>query len=230
MPTSNQGSPRLLTREELANFIKLYRQVRGWSQEQLADISGLSVRTIQRVEQGAASGLDTRRAMAKAFDFEDIDVLNKPITIPTEEDAKAMKEKFERENVTLEAIPLINGRQLAGLVETNSMDLSTPGFTMNREAEVEFAALVDYLRDYRDCADMYGESQKFEVYDAMQAHIDALNKLGVSLRYAVRKLVLKFGKDAETKPMPTSALYIVTYPLGKEPKEFATPRSARIGL
>ncbi|MFZ2308500.1 MAG: helix-turn-helix domain-containing protein [Rhodoferax sp.] len=115
MPTSNQGSPRLLTREELANFIKLYRQVRGWSQEQLADISGLSVRTIQRVEQGAASGLDTRRAIAKAFDFEDIDVLNKPITIPTEEDAKAMKEKFERENVTLEAIPLINGRQLAGL-------------------------------------------------------------------------------------------------------------------
>ncbi len=101
---------------------------------------------------------------------------------------------------------------------------------MSREAEEEFAALVDYLRDYRDCADMYCESQKFEVYDAMQVHIDALNKLGVSLRYAIRKLVLKFGSDHETKPMPTSALYVVAYPLGKEPKEFATPRSARIGL
>jgi len=147
-------------------------------QEQLADISGLSVRTVQRIERGAPSDLDSRRAIARAFEFEDIDALNKPFTIPTEEEMKAAKEKFERENITLEALPLTLGKQLAQLVETNSMDLSTPGFEMNREADEEFAALVDYLRDYRDCADIYSEVGKFDIYDEMQEHIDALKAMG----------------------------------------------------
>ncbi|WP_256220317.1 MULTISPECIES: hypothetical protein [unclassified Variovorax] len=35
---------------------------------------------------------------------------------------------------------------------------------------------------------------------------------------------LKFGGDAEAKPMPAKILYVVAFPLGQEPAEFATPR------
>lgn len=75
---------RLLTPAELGLCVRLFREMRQWSQEQLAEISGLNVRTIQRVEQGLAASLDTRRALAGAFEFEDQDVLNKPFAIPTE--------------------------------------------------------------------------------------------------------------------------------------------------
>ncbi|MBN8713854.1 MAG: helix-turn-helix transcriptional regulator [Xanthomonadales bacterium] len=226
----NTEQTRLLTPAELAVCIKLFRETRQWSQEQLAAISRLNVRTIQRVEQGLSASLDTRRALASAFDFEDIDALNKPFTIPSEEELKATKEKFDREHVTLTAVPLTTGKQLAKLAETCTMDLSEPAFELTREADESFAALVDYFRDYRDCADIYTETQKFEIYDELQSHIDALKALGVSLRYAERKVQVKWGTDPNSKPAPANVLYVVGFPLGKEPEQFATPKSGGIHL
>lgn len=229
--TEPRQQPRLLTPNELALFVRAFREARHWSQEQLAEISRLNVRTIQRVEKGEAASFDTRRALAGAFDFEDIDALNKPFHIPSAEELKAAQEKFDREHVTLTALPLTTGRQLARLAETCSMDLSEPAFELSREAASEFAALVDYFRDYRDCADVYSETQKLEVYDDLQAHIDALQAQGVSLRYAERKIQVRWGSDLpETAPEPVATLYVVAFPLGKEPEQFATPKTGKIGF
>lgn len=49
-------------------IIRKYRIDRGWSQETLAELSDLSVRTIQRVERGGRASLDTMTALANAFD------------------------------------------------------------------------------------------------------------------------------------------------------------------
>lgn len=175
-------------------------------------------------------GLDTRRALARAFEFEDVDVLNKPFTIPTEGELKAQKEKFDREHATLNALPLTTGKQLAKLAEAHMMDMSEPGFELSREADESFAELVDYFRGYRDCADAYSESAKFDVYDELQSRIDALKALGVSLCYAERRIQVQWGTVAEAKPMRASVLYVVAFPLGKEPEQFATPKSAGIRL
>ena len=228
--TEQAQQTRLLTPAELGLCIRLFREVRQWSQEQLAEISGLNVRTIQRVEQGQAASLDTRRALAAAFKFEDVDALNKPFTIPTEEELKVQKEKFDQEHVTLTALPLTTGKQLAKLAEAHMMDMSEPGFELSREADETFAELVDYFRDYRDCADAYSETMKFDVYDELQSRIDALKDLGVSLRYAERKMQVKWGVEPDAKPMQVSVLYVVAFPLGKEPDQFATPKSGGMRL
>jgi transcriptional regulator with XRE-family HTH domain len=225
--TEKTNQPRHLTPEELGQLVKIFREMRQWSQEQLGEISGLSARTIQRVEEGRRSGLDTRRALARAFESEDIDAFNKPYVIPTEAELNAATEKFNQENITLPALSLTKGKELAGLVEMASMDLSTPGFDLAREADERFAELIDYFRDYRDCANSYSQRDKFAVYDELQGYIDALHALGVSLRYATRKVVIKGAPDL--KPWPTTVLYVVAFPLGKEPTEFATPRSMPIG-
>ena len=44
------------------------RLQRGWSQEQLAELSGLSVRTIQRIERGQKPGLETAKSLASVFE------------------------------------------------------------------------------------------------------------------------------------------------------------------
>lgn len=50
-----------------ANRVKALRETRGWSQEHLAAVAGLSPRTIQRLEaEGKASG-ETRMAVASAL-------------------------------------------------------------------------------------------------------------------------------------------------------------------
>ena len=54
----------------------------GWSQETLAELSGLTVRTIQRVEAGQTSSLDTRRALARGFEIPDTDVFLKSRPLP----------------------------------------------------------------------------------------------------------------------------------------------------
>jgi transcriptional regulator with XRE-family HTH domain len=46
------------------------RLLKGWSQEQLADISGLSTRTIQRVENGHAASVETLKALGAAFNID----------------------------------------------------------------------------------------------------------------------------------------------------------------
>jgi len=53
--------------------IKKLRLERHWSQEQLAEMSGLSVRTIQRIENGGNAGLESLKSLAAVFetDIED---------------------------------------------------------------------------------------------------------------------------------------------------------------
>jgi len=53
----------------MASGLRHLRQSQGWSQRELAEASGLNERTIQRVEAGSAASLETRRALAAAFDM-----------------------------------------------------------------------------------------------------------------------------------------------------------------
>jgi transcriptional regulator with XRE-family HTH domain len=57
--------------------IQKLRLQRGWSQEQLADLSGLSVRTIQRLERGQTASLESLKALAAVFDVE-LSLLKEP--------------------------------------------------------------------------------------------------------------------------------------------------------
>lgn len=220
-------SPRMLTLPELAFCIKFFREIRKWSQEQLSAISGLSSRTIQRVEEGKASSTDTRRALARALEFEDIDALNKPFSIPDAEEQKAQQAQFAKDNITLKALPLRTGKELAKLAEITMLDLFSPAVDLPREADEHFAALVDYYREYRDCKDLYAEADKFEVYDAFDVHIAALKAMDFSLCYATRKVAFKSAPGVE--PFTAEALHVVACHRGQELTEFAVPKAMRLG-
>lgn len=51
-------------------IIKKLRLQRGWSQEHLSQFSGLSVRTIQRIENGQKAGLESLKSLAAVFDMQ----------------------------------------------------------------------------------------------------------------------------------------------------------------
>ncbi|MEO2265884.1 helix-turn-helix domain-containing protein [Pseudoalteromonas pernae] len=56
--------------------LKNLRLSRRLSQEQLAQMSGLNVRTIQRIESGANASIESQKCLAAALNI-DIDTLNK---------------------------------------------------------------------------------------------------------------------------------------------------------
>lgn len=49
--------------------IRQLRTEKGWSQDQLAQLSGLSLRTIQRAECGEAVGLESQKSLAAVFEM-----------------------------------------------------------------------------------------------------------------------------------------------------------------
>jgi transcriptional regulator with XRE-family HTH domain len=51
-------------------LIQKLRLQRGWSQEQLAELTGLSVRTIQRVERGQNPSAESLKAIAAVLDVD----------------------------------------------------------------------------------------------------------------------------------------------------------------
>ena len=51
-------------------LVQKLRLQRGWSQEQLAELSGLSVRTIQRIERGLPASTETLKSLASVFEID----------------------------------------------------------------------------------------------------------------------------------------------------------------
>jgi XRE family transcriptional regulator, regulator of sulfur utilization len=51
-------------------IVRKLRLQRGWTQEHLAQISGLSVRSVQRIERGSALSLETANSLASVFEVD----------------------------------------------------------------------------------------------------------------------------------------------------------------
>ena len=147
---ANAYDMRRLTPAELAAIIKDLRKQRGWTQDTLAGISELEERTIQRVEAGSPSSTDTRRTLADAFDLSDIDIFNKPWPIPNAE----RLERIERETVPVSIVRFISGRQVRELAESGGLSAFNSLIELPSEAELVWAEMQDYFRDYGDGYDV----------------------------------------------------------------------------
>lgn len=214
---------RNLAPQELAVLVKLYRELRKWSQEQLAEIAGLSSRTVQRVEEGLPASTDTRRALARAFDIEDIDVFNKAYAIPTAEQIAKEKARFEKERLTLKGKCISSGKQLGRLVESASASMFTEAAEMESTSDEIYARLTDYCREYADCAELYSATDRLAVYEDFDEMLDGLKKADITLVAALRDSALKVrGSDAV---VGRGILYVVAFRSGSEIEELAVPRN-----
>ena len=51
-------------------IVRKLRLKKGWSQDQLAQLSGLNIRTIQRIERGKNASLESLKSLAAVFEVE----------------------------------------------------------------------------------------------------------------------------------------------------------------
>ena len=82
--------------------IQQRRLEKGWSQEELARHSGLSTRTIQRIESGQKAGLESLKCLAAVFETS-ISTLMQEQTMTEQEKAEQPRQpminKIEREAI-----------------------------------------------------------------------------------------------------------------------------------
>ena len=67
---------KLINSRLVGQSIKHLRQSRNWTQDQLADIVGYSVRNLRRIENDGTKSIDTINAFAVIFEVSAIDILN----------------------------------------------------------------------------------------------------------------------------------------------------------
>lgn len=220
---------RVLCKGELGHVVRYLRELHQWSQETLAELAKTTPRTIQRVEAGAGASSNTLRSLASAFDFQDIDAFLKPMAIPTEEQLRAAREQFDQKYVMTKALKPESGRVLAKLAVESIGDYIEPAFEPSSDQALAFAELTDYLRDYRDCADHYSSTANLEMYEELQAMIERLNQLGVTLRYATCPVIQNTSSDSQMGALPIGdVLYLVGFREGEAPEDLALPRKMGI--
>ena len=74
--------------------IKRWREERGWSQEHLAELAGIGVRTVQRIESGDAASQESVMALAAAFDV-DILAMTKDVEAEAEQLVRQKNKKMK---------------------------------------------------------------------------------------------------------------------------------------
>jgi transcriptional regulator with XRE-family HTH domain len=89
--------------ERIPMLIQKLRLQHGWSQEQLAELSDLSVRTIQRLERGQTASPESLKALASVFEI-DFSRLKEP----------AMDDQQHAQVRTDEALAFARVRRLKG--------------------------------------------------------------------------------------------------------------------
>ncbi|MGC3979961.1 MAG: helix-turn-helix domain-containing protein [Steroidobacteraceae bacterium] len=84
-------------------YVQKMRLKRGWSQQQLAEVSGLSLRTVQRIESGAMPSLESLKSLASVFE----------VSIEDLQEGTQMSAGENNESER-EALALAYGRELRG--------------------------------------------------------------------------------------------------------------------
>ncbi|VXB18808.1 helix-turn-helix domain-containing protein [Massilia sp. 9I] len=74
--------------------IQKMRLKRGWSQQQLADASGLNVRTVQRIEAGHPGSIESIKSIAAVFEVDFSTLSSEAIMVDKQNGTDAIRERM----------------------------------------------------------------------------------------------------------------------------------------
>jgi transcriptional regulator with XRE-family HTH domain len=112
------------------NLVLSLRKGRSWSQEELAIAAGLNLRTVQRIESSGSASLQSRKALAAAFNIEIGDLDSPEVSMATKYEYRVVR--FDMEWKTL-------GTKLNtdfGAVERQMNALGSEGWELVKVSEI----------------------------------------------------------------------------------------------
>jgi transcriptional regulator with XRE-family HTH domain len=228
-PEEIYDAPRVITPAELALFVKEWRSAHKWKQATLAQFAGLTERTIQRVENAEPSSVETRRAIARAFKCDDLDVFNKPMRLPNIEKLKAHGAELDKTTVIVPITRIQDARTLRTMSEGASAFAPEELGELSVEARKAFASIVDYLHDYNDVSDEYSMSERLNVDRDIDALLKEIVDAGAAIGAGLRHTRVRFKSDAPNRePMDWTNIYFVLAPNDALPANVRVPKGMKI--
>jgi transcriptional regulator with XRE-family HTH domain len=206
--------------------VRALRDTKGWTQETLAELAGVNVRTVQRLEEGQGASADTLRAVARAIEAKDLGFLLRPQGFPTAAGLKRQAEAFERENMLLDARPIAGGRDLDGFMSAINMLSCVDGDVPDGNDEVlaEAAVLFDDPRDYLDMKSKISHQDRRGVIGGFDAMLSRLRGAGFSPVVAIRDAALTSDRWIDKTPWKVKIGYVTVLASGQTPAKMAVAR------
>lgn len=186
-----------------ARSIKLFRELRHWSQEELATASGVDVRTIQRAEAGRPLELETLKALAAAFDVT-VEVLQIP-----EEDIHAFAEEFRKSHTVIKMHVVNRSDELGSLIgSAEALFLHRIG-ELNEKQLDQVAGFQGIVRDYLDIWTDIGATGQREAETDLYRALASLLESNMSVSFGLESMPMQMQSG---EPFRMSVLYIAVTP------------------
>jgi transcriptional regulator with XRE-family HTH domain len=199
-------SPRTLSAKEVGALVRGFRELREWTQETLAELAGVSAKTVQRVERAQAGDADTLRSLAGALGFEDLNFFTKPQPLPTKEQLKQYEAKLDAETVLVKFTLIERGKQLRQRAEEHDARVIQCQVE-NDGLEVAFAALCDLVGDYIDIAGDITQTERLAMDPDFDEALHSVKALGGDVLIGSRRV--KMSAHGADGGYPCSVLYLV---------------------
>lgn len=215
----------------LGFWTRTLRLASNLSQDALAELSGLTVRTIQRVEAGGRASLTTRRCLARGLGYDNPDIFDDPEFVGTVtgvmEELRADRIKAEEarhpDHIKLEASPALTGAALGGLIDRCDAWVFHCDEQASAEGQAEAASLFDNLQDYGDIWSELPPSGRIEAQTSFTAMLGALAAHGLQAYQAVRATRLAPVSN-EQPPILFTIGYVTVVPGGQTLSYILVPK------
>lgn len=152
---------------KVSERIRRLRAQKAWTQPELAEASGITIRTVQRLEAGQSVSAETLKRVAKAFG-----VPLETLQSPSDQEAQS--------NATGEFLPRItNGADLAAIIA--DIYALGPSYDTPKDAEEaeRIAGFVRLLQDYGDIWNDLEAADHVHATWALQQELDTLESSGL---------------------------------------------------
>lgn len=222
---------RILTPEELGRVVRTFREAKQWTQATLAELSGLTERTVQRVEKGDNASHDTRCALARGFGFDNLNIFNEPIPMLNEEKYNTYLTELESSTVTVDIKRATKGRDVRSTIEGADSSVSDYVGEPAREAREVFAEFVDNLRDYNDIQDCFSDTQRLDFDNMLDELLARVQSHGCAVGVGKRKAMINFSNDPPgTSPMNWTNVFFILSTCDELPTKIRVPKNPEIGI
>jgi len=220
----------------VASNIRLLREHRAWTQEHLAQVAGVTPRTVQRVEAGEGAQVDTLQALAAALDidvqalrFDALELIAQQLGVPRDKVTPELIAQRQKEiDAKYVKVPMTRLAASADLrAFSDAMSFYFDCLPKDDALQDVAAAFQQDLQDLMDVGRDIDASHRRQFEVGTFEHVKELEKLGAVVMVGRRNGRMKVGVSDS---VAWTCVYVVVSSKEDAKETVLVPKDGRVSF